>query len=111
MDRGGIFDADLAVETPLARAISVGGRFGVFVATRPDLVGVPLDLSLRLRFARGRAWLSGRGGLYLNFGGGSVLLGHVAIAFGLATRSLTVGLEVAYLEPSPLIGLRLGWRL
>src|SRR5688572_10152518 len=51
-DNGGLFSLLVGVDTGLAGPLSVGGRFGVALATGPDDVAVPLDLVLRLNFSR-----------------------------------------------------------
>ena len=109
--RSGLFEAGLAVETRMARALSVGGRFGGFVTTGPGSLGVPLDLTLRFHLARGQAWLAAYGGAFLDFGGGTWLRGHASVAFGLKSHGVLIGLEIGYLQPAPLMGLRFAWRI
>jgi len=41
---GGGFQLTLALDTPLAKALTIGGRFGAMVLTSPNDFGVPVDL-------------------------------------------------------------------
>ncbi len=105
----GIFQLTLDVDTPLARHLSVGGRFGAMLSSTPTTFGVPLDLYLRLRIRR--IYVQGLVGPWIFFGGPSVRV-HAAFGFGLeAGGGLSVGLEVGWLDPSAIIGLRLAWRI
>lgn len=101
----GEFQLTLATETPLARSVTLGARFGALFMTEPTRVGVPLDLRLRGRF--GRVYLDGLVGPWLVFKDGDVLRFHGAVGFGLLTRSYSFGLEVGVLDQSALIGVRL----
>jgi len=105
----GIFQLTLDVDTPLARHLSVGGRFGAMLTSGPTTFGVPVDLYLRLRLRR--IYLQGLVGPWLLVGT-SVVRVHAAFGFGLEARGgLSVGLEVGWLDPSAIIGLRLAWRI
>ena len=105
----GGFQLTLAVDTPLAKSLTLGGRFGVLLLTSPTEFGVPVDLRLRVKLQR----------LYLDFLVGPWFLfdepdpvrAHVAFGFGLLASGITFGLEVGWLDPSTIIGLRLGFRL
>ena len=106
---GGGFQLTLALDTPLAKSLTIGGRFGVLVLTSPNEFGVPVDLRLRVKLQR----------LYLDFLVGPWFLfdepdpvrAHVAFGFGLLAGNITFGLEVGWLDPSTLVGLRLAFRL
>jgi hypothetical protein len=95
------------VESRLARHLSLGGRFGALLATGPTRLGVPLDLRLRARL--GRVYLDGLVGPWLVFDDGDVLRFHAGVGFGLLTRSFSFGLEVGWLDPTPMIGVRLAF--
>ncbi len=106
---GGGFQITLALDTPLAKSLTIGGRFGALVLTSPNDFGVPLDLRLRVKLHR--LYIDGLVGPWFLFGESDPVRAHVAFGFGLLTSSLTFGLEVGWLDPSAIIGLRLGFRL
>jgi hypothetical protein len=108
-DHGGLFSLLVGVDTGLAGPLSVGGRFGVALATRPDDVAVPLDLVLRLNFSR--AYVEAMGGPHIFFDSDEHLRGHAAFGFGLQSGALSFGIEAGYLDPAPVLGLRLGYRI
>jgi hypothetical protein len=106
----GIFSLALGLDTPLARAISVGGRFGMLVSTSPTTAGVPLDVFLRVH--AGRFYFEGMGGPWIFFKGDTVQ-GHAGFGFGIVTRTLEFGGEVGWLSgfSSATIGGRLAFRI
>ena len=108
-DHGGLFSLLVGVDTGLAGPLSVGGRFGVALATGPDDVAVPLDLVLRLNFRS--AYVEAMGGPHIFFDSNEHLRGHAAFGFGLQSGALSFGIEAGYLDPAPVLGLRLGYRL
>jgi hypothetical protein len=105
----GAFMLTLAPEARIARHLSVGGRFGAMLVTGPNRVGAPIDLRLRARFS----------GIYLDFLAGPWIVFkddpavrlHAAFGFGVLARDLSFGLEVGYLDPTPMIGVRLAFPL
>jgi hypothetical protein len=103
------FQFTLGVDTHLAGPVNIGGRFGAQFLTEPGGVGVPLDLVLRALLAR-RIYLEGLFGPWITFGENEVIRAHVAFGFGVQTGALSFGLEVGYLSPEPILGLRLGYR-
>jgi hypothetical protein len=103
------FQLTLGVDTHLAGPLHIGGRFGVQLLTEPGGVGVPLDLVLRAIVAR-RVYLEGLFGPWITFGESEVIRAHAAFGFGIQAGALSFGLEVGYLSPEPVIGLRLGYR-
>lgn len=107
--RGGEFQLTLAVDAPLARALTIGGRFGALVLTSPNQFGVPVDLRLRVRLQR--VYLEGLVGPWFLFDQPSPVKAHVGFGFGLLASGLTFGLEVGWLDPSTIVGLRLAFRL
>ncbi len=107
--RDGAFQLTLAAETALARHLTLGARFGALWVTDPGRIGVPLDLRLRLRFSR--IYADGLVGPWIVFSDADPLKFHAAFGFGILTNSLSFGLEVGYLSPSPIIGLRLAFPL
>jgi hypothetical protein len=106
----GIFQLTLDVDTFLARHLSVGGRFGALLASTPTTFGVPVDVYLRLRLRR--IYLQGLIGPWILFYAPASVRLHAAFGFGLEARGgLSVGLEVGWLDPSAIVGLRLAWRI
>jgi hypothetical protein len=105
----GVFQLTLAVERSIARQVTVGGRFGALIVSEPTRVGVPLDLRLRGRF--GRAYLDGLIGPWILFDDDDALRLHAAIGFGLIRRGISFGLEVGYLDPTAMVGLRLAFSI
>lgn len=106
---GGGFQLTLAVDTPLARALTIGGRFGALVLTSPNQFGVPVDLRLRVRVQR--VYFEGLVGPWFLFDEPDPVRAHVAFGFGLLASGVLFGLEVGWLDPSTIIGLRLAFRL
>lgn len=105
----GIFQLTLSADTYIARHLSVGGRFGALIASTPTTFGVPLDLFLHVQLRR--IYFEGMVGPWIFLGTPSVRL-HAAFGFGIDARGgLSVGLEVGWLDPSPIIGLRVAMRL
>jgi hypothetical protein len=105
----GAFQLTLAAETRLARYLTIGGRFGALLATDPTRVGAPIDLRLRLRVSN--IYVDGLVGPWFIFDDGDVLRLHAGVGFGILTRNLSFGLEVGYLDPTAMIGVRLAFPL
>ena len=107
--RGGEFQLTLAVDSWLARHLTIGGRFGALVLTQPNDFGVPVDLRLRVHVQR--VYFDGLVGPWFLFGERSPVRAHVAFGFGILGPGLSFGLEVGWLDPSTLLGIRLGFRI
>jgi hypothetical protein len=105
----GEFQLTLAVTTPLTRQVSVGARFGAMLLSEPARVGVPVDVKLRVRMDR--LYLEGLAGPWIVFDDGDALKLHAGVGFGLVSRSVSFGLEVGYLDPTAMIGVRLAFPL
>lgn len=105
----GAFQLTLVVEKPVTRWLAVGGRFGALIATEPTRFGVPLDVRLRARL--GSVYLDGLVGPWVIFDDADALRLHAGIGFGLLTHSMSIGIEVGYLDPTSMIGLRLAFPL
>jgi hypothetical protein len=105
----GAFQVTLAGDNRVSPHLSWGGRVGLLVLTDPGRVGVPIDVRLRGHFGQG--YVEGLAGPWLVFHDTDPLRFHAGIGFGLATRHLSVGLEVAYLNPTSTVGLRLAFPL
>jgi hypothetical protein len=109
IDTGAFFHLTGAVDFAFIGPLSIGTRFGALLATQPNTLGVPLDLSLRLTPGRTPLYLEVLGGPWIFFEG-DPFRAHAAFGFGYQGRSVSFGLEVGYLQPKPHIGLRLGWK-
>ena len=108
VDHSAEFDLTLAALARLTHDLSAGVRFGALLATDPTTAGIPLDLQLRATLSR----------LYLELSVGPWILftdrpvrAHVAFGFGLEAHPISFGIEVGYLDPNALLGLRLSFRL
>lgn len=107
-DHGGLFDLTLAPSAIVGRNFEVGGRFGAFVATSPNTLGIPADLFVRGNFDN--LYFEFMGGPWIRFAD-DPLIGHAGFGFGVNTRTVSVGIEIGYLSPNPIAGLKLGFRL
>ena len=105
----GEFQLTFALETPIARRLTAGVRFGALVTSDPTKVGAPIDFRLRLR-THG-LYLDGLVGPWLVFDSGDTLRFHGAFGFGVLAGSMSLGLEVGYLDRSGIVGLRLAFSL
>jgi hypothetical protein len=105
----GEFQLTLALETPIARGLTAGARFGALMTSEPTKVGAPIDFRLRLR-THG-LYVDGLIGPWLIFDSGDTLRFHGGLGFGILTGSLSLGLEVGFLDRSGMIGLRLAFSL
>ncbi len=104
----GLFALTAAVETHLTRRISLGGRFGGLVTSTPNELGVPVDLQLRVDIDR--LYLEGMAGPWILFTNHPFRF-HGAFGFGLQTGDVTAGVELGWLDPSPIAGLRVALRI
>jgi hypothetical protein len=103
----GAFQLTLAGEKQVVRNLAVGGRLGVLLLSGPSRLGVPIDASLRLRL--GRFYVEGLAGPWIVFDDGDALRLHAAIGIGLIARGVQLGLEVGYLDPTSMVGVRLAF--
>ncbi|KFA87525.1 hypothetical protein [Archangium violaceum] len=109
INSGAFFHLTGSVDFIFVGPLSIGTRFGALLATQPNTFGVPLDLNIRFTPRRTPLYVEFLGGPWIFFQG-DVFRAHAAFGFGYQGRSVSFGLEVGYLQPSPHIGLRLGWR-
>ena len=107
-EKSGIFDLTLAITTPVAPRFSVGGRFGAAIVTAPSTAALPLDLVLRGTFRR--AYVEGVAGPWIFFEGDAVRA-HVGLGIGLRARKVSAGIELAYLDPNAILGLKMSFAL
>lgn len=112
IDDSAAFNFTLGVETRITGPLSVGARFGAALITDGNDVGIPLDIILRANLAQNRIYIEGMAGPWLVFGRGDddVFRAHAAFGFGLQGKAASIGIEVGYLSPNPIIGLRLGYK-
>lgn len=99
----------LAADTRLARHVTLGVRFGGMWLAEADAFGAPIDGRLRIR--GGGLYAEGLVGPWLVFDEGDTLRLHAAFGFGLLTRSLSFGIEVGWLDPTAMIGVRVAFPL
>jgi hypothetical protein len=105
---GGEFNLTLGVDARIARQVAIGGRFGGMV-TASALLGAPIDFELRVDL--GRVYVGGLLGPWLVFDAGFPIRLHGAFEFGLEVGNLSFGLELGYLHPSAIGGLRVAFRI
>lgn len=105
----GVFDLTVAVEGRLARRVTVGGRFGGLITSGPTTVGVPIDLVLRAELDR--LYLEGMAGPWILFERAAPLRAHGAFGFGLQGPDVAFGVELGWLDPRPIAGIRLAFRV
>jgi hypothetical protein len=99
----------LAIDTHLARHVTLGARFGAMYLADPDRFGAPIDGRLRIR--SGRVYAEGLVGPWFVFDDGDSVRLHAAFGFGVLTRSLSFGFEVGWLDPTSMIGVRVAFPL
>ncbi len=99
----------LAVQGRLARYASLGVRFGGMYLEEPDRFGIPIDA--RLRLAGGGIYAEGLAGPWIIPDDDDSLRLHAAFGFGLYTRSVSFGVEVGWLDPTSMVGLRIAFPL
>lgn len=105
----GEFQLTLAVDTPLARHVSLGARFGGMWLADPHVFGAPIDGRLRIR--AGRVYAEGLVGPWFVFEGSDPVRFHGAFGFGVLTRALTFGFELGWFGSSPIAGVRVAFPL
>ena len=105
MTKQGVFDLTLAIDTRLVSTLNVGGRFGGALAVDPEIIMVPVDLFLRFVLAR-RFYLEALGGAWVAIDP-TELLGHFAFGIGIRTAGVNFGVELGYLDPRAIVGIKL----
>lgn len=110
-----IFSATVSLRGYFTPRLSIGGRAGALVTTSSSNngsnsnngnVGIPLDLQVRGRLAV--FYLEGLAGPWLLINSNSVVRAHVAAGGGLEIGPFSAGLEMGYLDPAAVLGVRLG---
>jgi hypothetical protein len=107
--KAGELQLNVAADTALARHVTLGARVGMMYFGDGQYVGAPIDGRLRVR--TGRLYAEGLVGPWLVFGGTDTLRLHAAFGFGIQSRSLAFGFEVGWVEPTPVVGVRLAFPL
>jgi hypothetical protein len=105
----GAFELTLATDTRLARHVTAGARFGGVLIGDPTRVGAALDGRLRIRGRR--VYAEGLIGPWIVFDDDDTFRLHAAFGFGIFTRSFALGLEVGWLDPTSMVGVRLAFPL
>jgi hypothetical protein len=105
----GALQLTLAADTRLARRVALGVRFGALGLGDPSRFGAIADGRLRIRGAR--LYAEGLVGPWLLFDDDDHVRLHAAFGFGLLARSLSFGLEVGWLDPTSMIGVRVAFPL
>jgi hypothetical protein len=107
-DNAGGFLGLLAIDTGLARHLTAGVRFGLFLESAPSRIGIPADV--RLRYRNRNLYVEGLAGPWVVFRGDQHLRFHAGVGAGIVLhRSVTLGAELGYLDPSSMLGVRLGF--
>ncbi len=99
----------LAADTRLARHATLGVRFGAMYLSGPERFGVPIDGRLRIRGST--LYAEGLVGPWLVFDSGDTVRLHAAFGFGILTRSLSFGVEVGWMDPTSMVGVRVAFAL
>ncbi len=99
----------LAADTHLARHATLGVRFGAMYLSDPGRFGVPIDGRLRIRGSG--LYAEGLVGPWLVFDSGDTVRLHAAFGFGILTRSLSFGVEVGWMDPTSMVGVRVAFPL
>lgn len=107
--QAGEFQLTVAADTALVRHVTLGVRFGMMYFGDGQYVGAPIDGRLRIRGRR--LYAEGLVGPWIVFGGNDTLRFHGAFGFGIYSRSLTFGFEVGWVDPTPMIGVRVAFPL
>ncbi|MCP3104027.1 hypothetical protein LZ198_34650 [Myxococcus sp. K15C18031901] len=110
IDESAAFNFTLAVEGKIAGPIFVGARFGASLITDGNDLGIPLDLLIRANIASARVYVEAMAGPWIVLDRGDALRAHAAFGFGLQGKAASIGVEVGYLDPNPIIGLKFGYR-
>jgi hypothetical protein len=103
----GAFQLTLAAENPYGRHLRLGVRFGAMLLSDPTRVGVPIDGRLRIRVQR--LYLEGLVGPWIVFDDDEPLKLHAGVGFGILSRGVQLGLELGYLDPTAMIGVRVAF--
>jgi hypothetical protein len=99
----------LATETRLAQGVTAGVRFGGLYLAEPGRLGAAVDG--RIRFRGKRVYADALVGPWIVFDDDDSLRLHAAFGFGILGRSASFGLEVGWLDPTSMVGIRVAFPL
>lgn len=105
------FNLTLTLFGRLSRHVRIGGRFGALLTTTPNDFGIPLDFDLHLTFPRSRLYIDGLVGPWILPGQDQPIRVHAAFGFGVLASGISFGLEVGWLNPNAILGLRVAFAL
>ncbi len=105
--QSGELQLTLAADTRLVRRATIGVRFGAMYLADTKDFGIPIDGRLRIR--GDRLYAEGLVGPWLVFGSGDTVRLHAAFGFGLLTKSLSFGVEVGWMDPTSMVGVRVAF--
>ncbi len=105
--QSGELQLTLSADAPLVRHATIGVRFGAMYLSDPGRFGVPVDGRLRIR--GDRLYAEGLVGPWFVFDSGDTVRLHAAFGFGLLTRSFSFGVEVGWMDPTSIVGVRLAF--
>ncbi len=97
----------LAADTRLMKHVTLGVRFGAMYLSDPGRFGIPIDGRLRIRGSR--LYAEGLVGPWLVFDDGDTVRLHAAFGFGILTKSLSFGVEVGWMDPTSMVGVRVAF--
>ncbi len=103
--QSGELQLTLAADTKLVRHATIGVRFGAMWLSDPGRFGVPIDGRLRIRGSG--LYAEGLVGPWLVFDSGDTVRLHAAFGFGLLTKSFSFGVEVGWMDPTTVAGVRI----
>lgn len=109
LEHSAAFSFTLGVDADVVGPIAIGARFGAMLVTTGNSLAVPADVVLRANVANRRVYIEAMAGPWIFFKG-DTFHAHGALGFGIQGKSVSLGIEVGYLEPEPIVGARLGWR-
>ncbi len=108
LDRGGMFELMLRAQGNVARRIALAGRVGAMVVTSPNEVGIPADLIFQIRLRK--AYIEGMAGPWILFEG-EPIRAHLAMGFGIRGGPISLGMEIGWLNPHGMVGMRAGFAI
>jgi hypothetical protein len=109
-ERSGLFDLTLSVDGIIVGPLYIGGRVGGMLRVEPTKAIIPIDLMIGVLLVRGLIYIEAVGGPWIAIDHTDVLRGHGGVGFGFIKGLFWIGIEAGYLEPSAILGARLGLR-
>jgi hypothetical protein len=107
-DNAGSFMGTLALDGHVVPNLTIGARFGAAILSNPSRFALPVDARLRFRFRR--VYVEGLIGPWLVSKGDKHLRLHAGVGGGLVlAKTVSLGVELGYLDPSSMIGARIAF--